>query len=140
MEQINRLLLPKHPVSAELARALFFDEHYGLSHSRNYPEWSAFIDGDLLERYVWQWELHTYFGLSHTQIEELAANWFALYEVTTGEVIEANGGSLEKLGFLQWSQGAITMKYFGALSIEDIIPGVVRHPEISYFRETIYDE
>ena len=32
------------------------------------------------------------------------------------------------------------MKYFGAMSIEQIQPGVVRHPEISYFRETIYDE
>jgi len=63
-----------------------------------------------------------------------------LYSETSNEVIAENGGTIEKFGFLQWSQGAMTKKYFGALSIQQVEPGVVRHPEISYFRATVYDE
>ena len=55
-------------------------------------------------------------------------------------IIKENGGSLENIGFLQWSHGALTKKYFGVQSIQEVKPGVVRHPEMSYFRETVYDE
>lgn len=102
-EQINVLLMPQHPVSPELATAMFTDPNYGLGNARNFPEWGAFIHekgNNALERMLWQWELRTYFGLSHAQIEELGANWFDLYAQTRIEVIEANGGTLETLGFL----------------------------------------
>ena len=79
-DKINELLLPKHPVSKELAKAIFEDENYGLGSQHNFPEWHALIPGKSspLEHLAWEWELKTYFGLSHAQITELAKNWSKL--------------------------------------------------------------
>ncbi len=81
-QDLNTTFFKVHPVTEDIANALYTDLTYGLKWRHNWFKWQFIISEDAAKRQAFDNELFSMFGLTRAQINEFRESFKQLYAET----------------------------------------------------------